>query len=341
MRRLGEAYPVRPITIIVPFPGGWRYDYAGARLGRAQKTTLGQPIVVETVGGASGSIGTTRVARAASDGLHVEFRQWASHGGSGATIPLQFHLSKDWSRWPSWPSPLSVVAKKDLTRATFRSSHRLAQGQSRQGHCRTVGVGSGSHMRGIDIQNATRTKFQFVPYRGGAPAMQDLVAGQVDFMCDFAGNSLPWARNGDMKPYVVMAKARWFAAPQVPTFEEMGIPGLVMSFRHGLWLPEGTPADDVSKPNRAVRQRSPTPPSSSATSTWVRNCRRPTADARGARRYQKARSKMVADIRRRTLKRNAVNFHRAHRFANGERSRGATRLKVNHPHKGRVRLSGS
>jgi tripartite-type tricarboxylate transporter receptor subunit TctC len=108
-------------------------------------------------------------------------------------------------------------------------------------------------MCGIYIQNVTGTRFQFVPYRGGAPAMQDLVAGHVDFMCDFAGNSLATARSGQIKPYAVMAKVRWFAAPDVPTFEEMGIKGLEMSFWHGLWAPNGTDKAVVGKLNGAVR----------------------------------------------------------------------------------------
>ncbi len=249
-----QAYPSRPITIIVPFPAGGATTTLARVLAEHMKTTLGQPIVVENVGGASGSIGTTRVARAAPDGYTLSFGNWASHVGSGAMIPLQFDLLKDLEPVAFLAnSPLWVVAKKDLTPRDLKEFIAWLKANPDKATAATVGVGSGSHMCGIYIQNATGTKFQFVPYRGGAPAMQDLVAGQVDFMCDFAGNSLPWVRNGQIKPYVVMAKARWFAAPEVPTFEEMGIPGLVMGFWHGLWLPKGTPADVVSKLNRAVR----------------------------------------------------------------------------------------
>ena len=249
-----QAYPARPITIIVPFPAGGATTTLARVLAEHMKTTLGQPIVVENVGGASGSIGTTRVARAAPDGYTLSFGNWASHVGSGAMIPLQFDLLKDLEPVAFLAnSPLWVVAKKDLTPRDLKEFVAWLKANPDKATAATVGVGSGSHMCGIYIQNATGTKFQFVPYRGGAPAMQDLVAGQVDFMCDFAGNSLPWVRNGQIKPYVVMAKARWFAAPEVPTFEEMGIPGLVMGFWHGLWLPKGTPADVVSKLNRAVR----------------------------------------------------------------------------------------
>jgi tripartite-type tricarboxylate transporter receptor subunit TctC len=146
-----------------------------------------------------------------------------------------------------------VVAKKDLAPRDLKEFIAWLKASPGKGLAATVGVGSGSHMCGIYIQSVTGTKFQFVPYRGGAPAMQDLIGGQVDFICDFAGNSLPNARNGLIKPYAVMAKARWFAAPNVPTFEEMGVPGLYMSFWHGLWAPKGTPAAAIAKLNGAVR----------------------------------------------------------------------------------------
>jgi tripartite-type tricarboxylate transporter receptor subunit TctC len=249
-----QTYPARTVTMIVPFPAGGATTTLARVLAEHMKTTLGQPIVVENVGGASGSIGTTRVARAAPDGYTLSFGNWASHVGSGAMIPLQFDLLKDLEPVAFLAnSPLWVVAKKDLTPRDLKEFIAWLKANPDKATAATVGVGSGSHMCGIYIQNATGTKFQFVPYRGGAPAMQDLVAGQVDFMCDFAGNSLPWVRNGQIKPYAVMAKARWFAAPEVPTFEEMGIPGLVMGFWHGLWLPKGTSADVVSKLNGAVR----------------------------------------------------------------------------------------
>ena len=200
------------------------------------------------------------MARAAPDGYTLSFGNWASHVGSGAMIPLQFDLLKDLEPVAFLAnSPLWVVAKKDLTPRDLKEFIAWLKANPDKATAATVGVGSGSHMCGIYIQNATGTKFQFVPYRGGAPAMQDLVAGQVDFMCDFAGNSLPWVRNGQIKPYVVMAKARWFAAPEVPTFEEMGISGLVMGFWHGLWLPKGTPADVVKKLSDAALQAMKTP----------------------------------------------------------------------------------
>ena len=116
----------------------------------------------------------------------------------------------------------------------------------------TVGVGSGSHLCGLYLQKNTDTRFAFVPYRGGAPAVQDMIAGNVDFMCDFAANSLPFVRNGQIKAYAVMAKERWFAAPDVPTIDETGLPGLYVTFWHGIWVPKGTPDDVIGKVNAAI-----------------------------------------------------------------------------------------
>jgi tripartite-type tricarboxylate transporter receptor subunit TctC len=249
-----QDYPSRPITLIVPFPAGGATTTLARIMTEHMKTTLGQPFVIENIGGASGSIGTTRAARAAPDGYTLSFGNWASHVGSGAMIPLQFDLLSDLApvvfvaNSPQW-----IVARKDLPPGDLKAFIAWLKANPGKATAATVGPGSGSHMCGIYLQNSLGAKFQFVPYRGGAPAMQDLIGGQVDFMCDFAGNSLAVARNGQIKPYAVIAKSRWFAAPDVPTFEEMGVQGLVMGFWHGMWAPKGTPADVIAKLNGAAR----------------------------------------------------------------------------------------
>jgi tripartite-type tricarboxylate transporter receptor subunit TctC len=249
-----QTYPSRPITMIVPFPAGGATTTIARLLTEHMKDTLGQPFVVENIGGASGSIGTTRAARAAPDGYTLSFGNWASHVGSGAMMPLQFDLLSDLepvvfvANSPQW-----IVARKDLPPRDLKEFIAWLKANPGKATAATVGPGSGSHMCGIYLQNALGTQVQFVPYRGGAPAMQDLVGGQVDFMCDFAGNTLAAARNGQIKPYAVVAKSRWFAAPEVPTFEENNVPGLVMGFWHGLWAPKGTPADVIAKLNGAAR----------------------------------------------------------------------------------------
>jgi len=249
-----QSYPSRPLTMIVGFPAGGATNTLARILAEHMKSSLGQPVIVENVPGASGSIGAARAARAAPDGYTLSFGNWASHVGSGAMYPLQFDLLTDLEPVAFLAnSPLWVVAKNGFPARDLKEFIAWLKANPGKASAATVGVGSGSHMCGIYIQNITGTKFQFVPYRGGAPAMLDIVAGQVDFMCDFAGNSLPNARSGQIKPYAVMAKARWFAAPEVPTFEEMGISGLEMSFWHGLWAPKGTDKTVIAKLNAAAR----------------------------------------------------------------------------------------
>jgi tripartite-type tricarboxylate transporter receptor subunit TctC len=248
-----QSYPSRPITMINPFPPGGATDILARTLVDHMKGSLGQSIIVENVPGAGGSVGTGRAARAAPDGYTLSFGNWASHVGSGATYALQYDLHKDLepvayiATSPTW-----MVARKNFPAADMKEMIAWLKANPDKASAATVGTGSGSHLCGLYLQKNTGVSFQFVPYRGGAPASQDLVAGNVDFMCDLAANSLPFVRSGQIKAYAVMAKARWFAAPDVPTIEEMGVPGLYMSFWHGVWASKGTPKEIVAKLNAAV-----------------------------------------------------------------------------------------
>jgi tripartite-type tricarboxylate transporter receptor subunit TctC len=248
-----QVYPSRPLTVISPFPAGGATDILARTLFDHVKGSLGQPIIVENVPGAGGSVGTGRAARAVADGYTLSFGNWASHVGAGAMYPLTFDLLNDLEPVAYIAtSPLWIVARKSLPAQDMKDMIAWLKANADKASAATVGVGSGSHLCGLYLQKNTGTRFQFVPYRGGAPASQDLVAGNVDFMCDLAANSLPFVRGGQIKAYAVMAKARWFAAPDVPTIEEMGVPGLYMSFWHGVWTPKGTPQDIVDKLNAAV-----------------------------------------------------------------------------------------
>jgi tripartite-type tricarboxylate transporter receptor subunit TctC len=248
-----QAYPSRPITMVNPFPPGGATDILARTLTEHMRTTLRQPIIVEDVPGAGGSIGAGRVARAAPDGYTLGFGNWASHVGSGAMYPLPFDLLKDLE-------PVAVVAIAPLWmvgRNAFpaRDMNELVawlKSNPDKAMAATVGIGSGSHLCGLYLQKSFGLRFQFVPYRGGLPAMQDMVAGNVDIMCDLSANSLPFVRNGQIKAYAVMARQRWFAAPDVPTIEETGLPGLYVTFWHGVWVPKGTPGDVLARLNDAI-----------------------------------------------------------------------------------------
>jgi tripartite-type tricarboxylate transporter receptor subunit TctC len=246
-------FPSRPVTMIVPFPAGGGSDILARLMAEHMRASLGQPVIVENVGGAGGTIGVGRLHRSAPDGYTIGFGQWTSHVGAGAIYTLPYDLLKDFepiSRLTTavlWIIGNASVPAKDLEQliAWLKANPGKATAA-------TIGVGSGTQLCLIDLQNATGTRMQFVPYRGMAPALQDLLAGQVDLTCPEAGQTLALYRGGKIKAYAVMSKQRWFAAPEVPTTDEAGAPGLHMDFWYGLWAPGGTPKDIVAKLNAAV-----------------------------------------------------------------------------------------
>jgi tripartite-type tricarboxylate transporter receptor subunit TctC len=251
-----QSYPSRPITVIVPFPaGGVGTDAVARVLIEGMKSSLGQPVIVENVPGAGGSLGVGRAARATPDGYTLSIGNWASHVGAGAAFPVQYDVLKDFepvSRISE--SPLMIVARREFPAADLNELIVWLKANPDRATAATIGVGSGSHLCGIYFQNTIGTRLRFVPYRGGGLAVQDLVGGHIDLMCDQASNAWPHVRNGLIKSYAVMAKARWFGAPDIPTVEELGLSGIYHSLWTGIWAPKGTPQDIVVRLNAAVRE---------------------------------------------------------------------------------------
>jgi tripartite-type tricarboxylate transporter receptor subunit TctC len=248
-----QSYPVKPITMIVPFPAGGGSDILARIVAERMKVTLGQPVIIENVGGAGGTIGTTRVARSAPDGYTLGFGQWSSHVGSGALYPLTFDLLKDLAPVARLTAArLWIIGRSDLPAKDLKELIGWLKANPGKATAGTIGAGSGTQLCFIDFQNNTGTNFQLVPYRGAAAIMQDLLAGQIDLTCPEAGQTLALYRAGKIRAYAVMGTNRWFAAPEVPTTEEAGAPGLHMTFWYGLWAPGGTPRDIVGRLNAAV-----------------------------------------------------------------------------------------
>jgi tripartite-type tricarboxylate transporter receptor subunit TctC len=248
-----QSFPSRVITIVVPLPPGGATDTLARTLADHMRATLGQPVIVENVPGAGGTLAVSRVARAPGDGYTLTVGNWATHMASAATYPVQYDILKDLEPVAKLAdTPLWIVSKNGLPVKDLKELIAWIKANQDKASAGIVGQGSGGHICGLTFQNATGTRYQFIPYRGGAPAMQDLVGGQIDFMCDMAANSLPQARAGNIKPLAVMSQNRWFAAPDVPTAEEMGVPGVALSLWHGLWASKGTPRDVIGKLNAAV-----------------------------------------------------------------------------------------
>jgi tripartite-type tricarboxylate transporter receptor subunit TctC len=248
-----QSYPSRPVTIIAPFPAGGPLDTIARILSEPMRLALGQPVVIENVAGAGGNIGTARVARAAPDGYTVGIGQWSTHVVNAVTYNLPYDVLKDFEPIALLAiTPQLIIARKDFPAQDVKELIAWLKANPDKATAATVGAAGGAQVSAIYFQQATGTRFRFVPYRGGAAAMQDLVSGQVDIMLDQAANALGQVRGGAIKAYAVMARARWAALPDVPAIDESGVPGLYVAYWHGMWAPRGTPRDIIARLNGAV-----------------------------------------------------------------------------------------
>ena len=250
-----QVYPSRPITMVVPFAAGGPVDTVARILSEPMRATLGQNIIVENVTGAAGSIGVGRVARAAPDGYTLSIGHWSTHVVNGAIYPLPYDLLRDLEPIVLLPSnPMIVVSKSAVPAKNLNEFVGWIKANEGKVSAGTAGAGSATHVAGVYFQNVTGTRFQFVPYRGTGPALQDLVAGQIDFIVDQASNSLQHVRDGKIRAYAVTASARLPSAPDIPPVAEAGLPSLDISVWYGLWAPKGTPKEIIAKLNAAAVQ---------------------------------------------------------------------------------------
>jgi tripartite-type tricarboxylate transporter receptor subunit TctC len=248
-----QTYPSHPITMTVGFAAGGPTDVTARVLADRMRATLGQPVIVENVAGAAGSIGAGRVARAAPDGYTVSFGQWGTHVVNGALYALPYDVLNDFEPVALVSSnPWLVVARKTMPAADLKGLIAWLKTNPDKASQGTAGAGAASHIAGAFLQKETATRFQFVPYRGAGPAMQDLVSGIIDIMIDSPTNSLPQIRAGTIKAYAVTAKDRLASAPDIQTVDEAGLPGMYISFWQALWVPKGTPRHIIAKLNGAV-----------------------------------------------------------------------------------------
>jgi tripartite-type tricarboxylate transporter receptor subunit TctC len=248
-----QQFPARPITMVVPYPAGGPADAIARIIGERMRVSLGQPIIVENVAGAGGTIGVGRVVRAAPDGYTLSIGQLNSHVFSGAVYSLPYDLLRDLAPVALLTTnPLMVVGRKDLPADNIRELIAWLKANPDKASFATPGVGSPAHVWGIYFQSNTGTGFQFVPYHGGSPALQAVLSGQIDVTCLQASDLLPHVRGGNIKAYAILADTHWGRASDIPTVDEAGVPGLHMPFWHGLWAPASTPKEIISKLNRAA-----------------------------------------------------------------------------------------
>jgi tripartite-type tricarboxylate transporter receptor subunit TctC len=248
-----QNFPSRPITIIVPFSAGGPSDAMARILAERMKVTLNEAVLVENVTGAGGSIGVGRAAKSPADGYTISFGHLGTHVANGAIYKLGYDLVADLEPVALLPSnPMIIVSKNAVPAKTLKEFLDWLKARSAPAAAGTAGAGSGSHVAGLAFEAATGIKLQYVPYRGTGPAMNDLVAGQIDLIVDQTSNSIQQVRAGNIRAYAIVDSKRVESAPDIPTTDEAGLPGFHMTLWSGMWVPKGTPADVIAKLNAAV-----------------------------------------------------------------------------------------
>jgi tripartite-type tricarboxylate transporter receptor subunit TctC len=246
-----QVYPSRPITLIVPFPPGGSTDLIGRIVAERMRTILGQPVVIENVGGAGGSIGVGRVARAAPDGYTLDIGQWDTHVGNGPMYPLTYDLEKDFEPIGLLSTnPQLILGRKTLPADDLKGLVAWLKANPDKG-TQAVQTAAAS-VTGVLLQQMTGARLTLVPYRGAGPAMQDVLAGHIDLLVTQAAVALPQVRAGALKAYAVLSQKRSSVVPDIPTVDEAGLPGLYVDGWFGLFGPKGLPRDVVGKLNAAI-----------------------------------------------------------------------------------------
>ena len=250
---VAQPWPTRQITIVVPFSAGGPTDTLARIMSEPMQRFLGQTIIVDNTTGAGGSIGVGRVVRSAPDGYTLSIGHWGTHVVNGAYYKLTYDLLTDLE-------PIAMIATNPqmvITRSVVPAQNlkelvqwiKTNQGKIQIG---TGGIGSSSHIGGLYFLNRVGVKMDFVPYRGGAPAVQALLAGEIDLYMTQISGAIEHVRAGKLRAYMVTTSKRQAAAPEIPTTDEAGMPGLYTTVWHGIWAPKGTPRDAKFKLNAAI-----------------------------------------------------------------------------------------
>ncbi|QCI66643.1 tripartite tricarboxylate transporter substrate-binding protein [Phreatobacter stygius] len=248
-----QSYPDRPITLIVPFAAGGPSDVLGRLLVQSMSQTLGQAVVIENVGGAGGTTGAARTARAAPDGYTLLIHHLALAAGATLYPNLTYDTLKDFEPIGLVnQGPFVMVSKLELPTRNIAELLAHLKANGRNVSLAHAGVGSGAHLCNMLLQSALKVKVNEIPYRGTGPAMNDLIAGQIDVLCDQTTNSMPQIQGNRIRPYAVTSTERVTQLPNLPTLQEAGLPGFEITIWHALYAPRGTPAPVLARLNAAL-----------------------------------------------------------------------------------------
>jgi tripartite-type tricarboxylate transporter receptor subunit TctC len=250
-----QTYPTRPITIVVPFAAGGPVDTTTRIVTEKMKDSLGQTFIVENVTGAAGSLAASRVAKSAPDGYTLMTGIWGTHVANGAIYRLTYHVQTDFAPVALVSSnPLLIVSSKSTPATNLAELVGWLKSNPDKATQGTSGIGSVGHIGGLFFQKMTGTRYSFVPYRGLAPAIQDLTAGTIDLMFDTPATSLPQVQAGSIRAYAVTSPKRIASAPDIPTVDEAGLKDLYITTWTGFFAPKGTSDEIVEKLGAAARQ---------------------------------------------------------------------------------------
>jgi tripartite-type tricarboxylate transporter receptor subunit TctC len=250
-----DVYPAKPITIIVPFAAGGPSDTVARLTAQSMGTALGQMMIVENVGGAGGTIGAARLTQAKPDGYTV-FVHHIGHATAPALYrKLSYDPIKDFEPVGLInDGAMALVARPDFPAKDLKELIAYVKANKEKINLANAGIGSASHLCGMLFQSALSTDLTTVTYKGTAPAMNDLLGGQVDFMCDQTTNNASQIKAAKVKAYGVTTKARLAALPNVPTMSEAGMPDFTVTVWHAMYAPKGTPSEVVNKLSKALQE---------------------------------------------------------------------------------------
>jgi tripartite-type tricarboxylate transporter receptor subunit TctC len=247
-----QGFPTRPVTFVAAGPVGGPTDAIGRIVAEGMRPVLGQAILIENVA-SSGGTAVRKVGHAEPDGYTIELGHWGTNVVDGVAMSLPFDLLTDFEPIALIATnPLLITSRKDLPAANLQELVAYIKARPGKVTLAEPGAGSPPHVAGVFFEKLTDTDLQFVPYRGGGPALQDLIAGHIDLNMGQAAVALAQIRAGTIKAYGVMTESRISAAADIPTTDEAGVPGLHLSVWHALWAPKGTPPNIIAKLNTAV-----------------------------------------------------------------------------------------